>query len=751
MGENMTETDLLQESTQQVLPVYSVPKVIDLKSVRSPSALERDFPSASLSTIAEHESWRKEVHRPATHTHKWWAQRLGSVFRGILVGAVTETGAAAAQAYASQVTMHDLVVFDPFAGSGTTLVEAAKLGALAIGRDINPVASLVQRQALAEWDDAALRAAFKEVATKCRTEIDRLHRSTAGESVLYYFWVALANCPRCADEVELFSTYVFAKHAYPKRHPQARATCPVCHAVVSLDLATDTEIRCPQCSHVGSMTGPVTGQYMSCAHGHRERIVDALRGSPPRHRMYAKLVLRADGEREYRAIDEFDRSLVEEAERLLQANRHRLVLPRGDLEDGWNTRQAMRWGYRRWEQFFNARQLYSLGLLGTAISDLEASPEREALSVLFSGALEFNNLFCSYKGEGTGAVRHMFNHHVLKPERMPLEAHPWGTPASSGSFSTLFESRLLRAQAYKAFPHDLVADGHSVQRVTGLSTRLGTRLAEKFGDLQARSSRTYVGFGDSGSTDLPDASVDLVVTDPPYMDNVHYSELADFFHAWLRVLAPYPGYPQTLATTRHRDEVQSASPQDFEAGIARVWRECYRVLKNDGLMAFTFHQVRAAAWVSLANALRQEGFVVTAIQPIKAEMSTSVTKSAANEPNNLDTIVVCRKRGTELPPHARLPREAAELAAERLLALYDAGIVVGQADIMSVVNGSVMALYTDPNCIYGVRELVTVARHLGEQVSRKLLRDGAGDHAQPSSSRVASHRRAKSGVQTSKR
>ena len=38
--------------------------------------------------------------------------------------------------------------------------------------------------------------------------------------------------------------------------------------------------------------------------------------------------------------------------------------------------------------------------------------------------------------------------------------------------------------------------------------------------------------GDSSTTGLPDGSVDLVVTDPPFFDNVHYSELADFFFAW---------------------------------------------------------------------------------------------------------------------------------------------------------------------------------------------------------------------------
>ena len=54
-------------------------------------------------------------------------------------------------------------------------------------------------------------------------------------------------------------------------------------------------------------------------------------------------------------------------------------------------------------------------------------PQRRAILRLFSGTLEFNNLFTSYKGEGTGAVRHMFSHHVLKPERIPIEANDRAT------------------------------------------------------------------------------------------------------------------------------------------------------------------------------------------------------------------------------------------------------------------------------------------------------------------------------------
>src|SRR5260370_22603016 len=107
-------------------------------SVPPATALEFDFPADVLSKIGEHESWRKEVHRPATSTHKWWAKRLGSVFRGIITAAVTEDEAAALHAYGSATTLDGLTVVDPFPGSGTTVVQAATLGANVVGRDINP-------------------------------------------------------------------------------------------------------------------------------------------------------------------------------------------------------------------------------------------------------------------------------------------------------------------------------------------------------------------------------------------------------------------------------------------------------------------------------------------------------------------------------------------------------------------------------------------------------------------------------------
>src|SRR6266567_878547 len=115
----------------------------DLSALEDPG-----FPFEFVSEIAEAESWRKEVHRPLYHVHKWWAQRLGSVFRAIILAATSPAGVDIRRLFYEPVRLDGVTIFDPFMGSGTTLGETLKLGGRAIGRDINQVAHFLVRVAL---------------------------------------------------------------------------------------------------------------------------------------------------------------------------------------------------------------------------------------------------------------------------------------------------------------------------------------------------------------------------------------------------------------------------------------------------------------------------------------------------------------------------------------------------------------------------------------------------------------------------
>ena len=172
----------------------------------------------------------------------------------------------------------------------------------------------------------------------------------------------------------------------------------------------------------------------------------------------------------------------------------------------------------------------------------------------------------------------------------------------------------------------------------------------------------HLSCGSSDETDLPDRSVDLVITDPPFVDNVHYSELADFFFAW-QVLHPR-GFVREKATTRHAREVQDTDSERFAEKLGRVFAESRRVLKDDGLLAFTYHHSRPEGWTSLARAVYGGGFSVVNAHPVKSEMSVATPKSQAKEPIQLDVIFVCRKREED----SRAPIDPTAAAGQALRA-----------------------------------------------------------------------------------
>lgn len=632
-------------------------------------SIEDGFPFEHLSDVAEVESWRKEVWRPVYHLHKWWAQRLGSVFRAAILGCVSPKGTAIMDLYASAVKLPAPVIFDPFMGSGTTVGEAHKLGCTAIGRDINPVAWRSVRTALQPINKKKLLAQFASLEKQVAPELLALHRSLDHDGkpcdVLYWFWVKQLDCPDCNAPVDLFSSRVFAKHAYAKKYPTVQVICPGCDDVFPAN-NDDTKVSCRACSMTfNPQEGAASGANATCRScGCKFAMAKVARaqGAPPRHRLYAKLVLRADGDKEYlRATREDVEAYERSAERLRRANPS---LPTVAIREGNNTRQVLNYGYERWDQFFNERQLLGITMLAEAIMKLEPGGERDALLLLLSGVLEFNNMFASYKGEGTGAVRHMFSHHVLKPERTPIEANLWGTSKSSGSFLNLFRLRLLHAVDYKAAPFEITLDLSDAKKagkkVFGKSRPMGTSIAGAWPEGGLPAGSVYLSCGDSSATDLPDRVVDAVVTDPPFYDNVHYSELADFFHVWQRLWFDSTALRDT---TRHEREVQDTASERFSGKLQGVFSECHRVLKDDGIMVFSYHHSREDGWTSVASSVLRAGFKFVQAQPVKAEMSVAAPKLAAKSPIDLDVMLVCRKASADRRP-ARTS-EAALRDAER--------------------------------------------------------------------------------------
>jgi adenine-specific DNA methylase len=154
--------------------------------------------------------------------------------------------------------------------------------------------------------------------------------------------------------------------------------------------------------------------------------------------------------------------------------------------------------------------------------------------------------------------------------------------------------------------------------------------------------------GSSERIAAPNKSVDAIVTDPPYYGNVMYSELANFFFVWLKfaLQEKYQQFRPELVPWEAEiieNRVQKKGKNEFLERLGLVFTESCRVLKDDGIMVFTFHHRNIEAWSLVLQAVLNSGFYISASYPVRSEMEAS-THLYSMENIKYDVILVCRKR-----------------------------------------------------------------------------------------------------------
>ena len=183
--------------------------------------------------------------------------------------------------------------------------------------------------------------------------------------------------------------------------------------------------------------------------------------------------------------------------------------------------------------------------------------------------------------------------------------------------------------------------------------------------------------GDARMLDVDDASMDAIVFDPPYHNNVNYAELSDFFYVWLKRTAGYvlndglfadhltdkvneaiasPARFKAQADAasagrRGKDRVTAAqlASDDYQSKMDAIFRECHRALKkDDGIMVVMFTHKSNDAWNAMTIGLIESGFNITRAWPVKTEAESSLhirDKAAARS----TILLVCRPAGRRSP------------------------------------------------------------------------------------------------------
>ncbi|MBW4802111.1 DNA methyltransferase [Loigolactobacillus coryniformis] len=600
------------------------------------------FPYGKISVIAKAESWRKEINRPIYHIQKWWATRLGSVFREVLLDVLSKGKEnIVPDDFYKAHDFSDKIILDPFMGSGTTLGEALKLGAKVIGNDINPVSNFLVKQELSTISITDLDDEFNRLYNHVGKKIKELHRDSDGNQVLYYFWIQVAHYKD--QEIPLFSSYIFSKDAYPKKKPKAEILCKYCWNVFE-GRYDDTSVQCPLCGKkFNPQDAPVRNSKVMVGNS----LIPIKRLVPNRglfkEKMFAKVIMSENREKIYKPIDDFDKKLFKKSKKILE--NYSLPIPENEIREGYNTKQILAYNYTKWKDLFNDRQLVSLGILLKSIAKISDDKIRDQFLTLFSSALEYNNRFNSYKGEGTGAVRSIFSNHILKSERFYVENSVLCDFKTSGTFSSLYNSRLKSAKKYLNEPFEVVPkqfqDSSKKSKIV-VSKPIHPNVVETWNEF-LDGGQALLFNTDSASLKIPSGSVDAVITDPPFFDYINYSELSDFFYIWLSQILKenYKGFSKS--NSADKGEVQQNDINLFTDLLGGVFAEMKRVLKPDGQLVFSFHHSRPEGWIAIRRALFYAGFEIFDVKPILDDFGSASIKFQTKSPINIDAFIYAKK------------------------------------------------------------------------------------------------------------
>ncbi|MHA2163220.1 MAG: hypothetical protein ACXABF_12435, partial [Candidatus Thorarchaeota archaeon] len=244
-----------------------------------------------------------------------------------------------------------------------------------------------------------------------------------------------------------------------------------------------------------------------------------------------------------------------------------------------------------------------------------------------------------------GFITDIFRTHSFSPSMAPVEANCYDTSKGRGAF-TAFVNLVIEGKEYCRNPFERI-DGKNGMVKIDIGSDITSEVAETYAELNTRKS-VFLNCGSSEIIPIPNKSVDIVVTDPPYFGNVMYSELSNFFYVWLRMSLRhrYTHYEDEFVPNESEiieNRVQKKGKREFLQGLTRVFRESTRVLKDRGLFVFTFHHKKVDAWAALLQAVLNSELYVSAIHPVRSEMKAS-THLYDMDNITMDMVIVCKKR-----------------------------------------------------------------------------------------------------------
>ena len=600
-------------------------------------------------------------------------------------------------------------VLDPTAGGGSIPFEALRLHADVFANDLNPVAVLVQKATYElPMMGVPVLEEFKRLAMRFLDRAQPLYegifpREAPDTLILGYLFARTLKCPYCGGLIPLSPNWRLAPDGTGVRlHPHTDTDERICtfeivHSAREQSEGTVGRDRAicpfPDC---GRVIEGVQLKAIAQSEGLGEQLYAVVYKQKIQTVTKAGKPGRDKWVRGYRAPEERDNVFDEIRTRLEEKLPYWEAMDMVPIEAvpcGYNTDQAIRYGIYKWTDFFSPRQLYC------HCTDVQKAAFAY-LALALDKLRDYNSRMTRWITQRE-VMANTFDRHDFAFKWSYAEMAP--LIVGLGYDWALEQVAKCLAELTALLNPDINIKALKKQEEAPVSFALLSLVNGR------EKSKIALSCAPADHLDHIDAqSIDAVVMDPPYYDNVMYAELSDFFYVWLKRTAGYV-YPElfTLPITdkdneavanpakfRGQKKAKALAHLDYQKRMAAIFKECHRVLKKDSILTLMFTHKATGAWDALTKGLLDAGFAITASWPINTEATGSLhikDKAAANS----TIFLVCRPREEKTREEAfweELEPQVKRHVLQRLDAFKAAGI--GGIDLYLACFGPALELFS---------------------------------------------------------